>query len=1035
MTASDQPDKQPDTPPPVADQRSGTFIGGDQYNLSGDFSGATVQIGVDPYAVGGLPNPYLGLRAFTYAERERFAGREREIRHAITHLTDPGNQQSLMFVTGASGSGKSSFAQAGLLPALEAHYQARKLAVLHAVMRPGRRPLAALADALLQLGLPPDDTFAATRPFMVGVPSGPPPPGRICLLVIDQFEELFTQAEPAQHDAFVAILAALPAFETLRMHVIATMRADYLPELFDHRELYEIAKHGIDLRAMTPAELEATIVRPVQFMHPDRRVEPALITQLAADAAADAAYLPLLQVTLEDLWRRGSMTRAAYTSLTSAIRLRAEEVFLFEDYDGAHSKPRPPADQQAILAMLLDLVEVSLDDDPRRDVRRRRTAAELERGDPQRQALIDSLAAARLLSKNYEAGTDAPIETVDIIHESLIANWDRLRREIASQREILQQRVRFEQALAEWQERNRTDDYLLVGVWLAEAEALDKRGDVALRNPAAQDLLKQSVTQREAARQRSLRISMIANIALGSTLVIALIATIAIAQLWRSADRNARLARAEYLVSEGQRRAPDTPLLALRLALEGLAGLPDDTAAQRTQLTRSTASIARTGRIARLSDEAATIATTQYAPIFVLRHAEAGAELRSTVDGRVIPIDTAGRQLNGAECAPDGSHCLLVFPDAAELRTREGDRLVWRMAPAADITFSPDSTLVRMRTERRIELRRVTDGSILYDVGEREKVILAPDWSSAVLDRDDAPDVLRRTADNQDLVTFSGDVGEAFYTADSALVAVALEQRAGAAIYAAADGTQVRDFGEGIFRLRFSPGGSLISAEGRGNSLAVYRQGETQPFLAIEGGVDKLLFLPDETTMIIDYDDQIVGEIRRVTSPDLAEPLNGIVADVIAQRNGTAYLVRYDDRRSELRWSDRPQVVALADQARSGHVFFSRDGSALAVRYDKSAAGDIWDLAAPRALVALGTGAEQIIFAPDTTRAVVRYAFGAVYLIDLNWLRALGATPDTLDADELSLIACNGPLADGMWSAEDQRQLGEILSEPARSCS
>jgi ABC-type dipeptide/oligopeptide/nickel transport system ATPase component len=1016
-------DPRPEQPPPPGS----TTIGGDQYNLSGDFTGATVQIGADSYAVAGLANPYLGLRAYTYAERERYAGREREIVTAVAALTTPGEQRALLFLTGASGSGKSSFAQAGLLPALEAHYQARNTTVRHAVMRPARQPLAALADALLRLDLPPDDAFAAARPFMVGVPSAPPRDGQVCLLVIDQFEELFTQADPAQRDAFFAILAGLPPFAQLRMHLIATMRADYLPELFERRELYEIAKQGIDLRAMTPEELSATIQRPVQLLHPDRRIEPALVEQLAADAAADAAYLPLLQVTLEDLWRRGSMTRAAYSTLTAAIRQRADEVFAYEDYDGARARPRPAADQQAILAILLDLVEVSLDDDARRDVRRRRSAAELARGDERRLQLIDDLASARLLSKSLDTRGEAPVEMVDIIHETLIANWDRLRLAIAEQREALQQRVRFEQALGEWEERAHDNEYLLAGVWLAEAEALDRRGDVALQGDAAQALLKQSVAHREAARQRLLRISMIANIALGSTLVVALIAGILVAQLWAASDRNARRSRAQFLVAEGQRNAPEAPLLGLRLALEGLAGAPP-TAPELPQLTRAAGSIAATGRIALLSSDAATLAVTHDPATFVLRHAEDGAELRRAADGAVIPIATGGRQLNGAACAPDGAFCMLVFPDAAELRAMPEDRTLWSMTPAREIAFSPDGMLIRTTTDDAIEVRRVADGSTLLSVGAREKILFAPDWSTAVLDRDEDPDVLRRLADGADLADLGGDVDEVSYAPDGAQVAVTLEGRAGAAIYATADGAIVRDMGEGIFRVRFSPGGSLLSVEGRGNSLALFRIGDETPLLQIDSGVDKLIFLPDDETLIIDYDD-LPGELRRASTPDAAEPLPGIVADAIAHENGSAYVLRYDDRRSEIRWTDRADVVALADQVRGGQAYFSADGATLAVRYAGTAAADIRDIADGRLLVALGTGAEQIIFAPDAPRAVVRYASGAVYLIDMAWLRALGEDPAALGDAELTRISCEIPLANGLWTPEDERRLIEALGE------
>ena len=47
-----------------------------------------------------------------------------------------------------------------------------------------------------------------------------------------------------------------------------------------------------------------------------------------------AALLPLLQVTLEDLWRRGRLTLASYGDLTDALRERADAVMDYTDYDG-----------------------------------------------------------------------------------------------------------------------------------------------------------------------------------------------------------------------------------------------------------------------------------------------------------------------------------------------------------------------------------------------------------------------------------------------------------------------------------------------------------------------------------------------------------------------------------------------------------------------------------------------------------------------------------------------------------------------------
>ncbi|MFZ1475668.1 MAG: hypothetical protein WAV79_22340, partial [Anaerolineae bacterium] len=214
-------------------------VGGQQTYYQGDLA----------YDVRGLDNPYLGLRAYTYEERDRYAGREEDVRRALAALTRPGDERTLFFVTGASGSGKSSFAQAGLLPALEKHYQQQAFTVKWAVFRPGEKPLAALATELRTLGLAAEGIFAPAAAYQSAL-TQPAGPDQVSILIVDQFEELFTQAEAGQRDALFAILAALPPFRAGRLHVIATMRADYLPDLFEQRALYDIAKAGADLRAM-----------------------------------------------------------------------------------------------------------------------------------------------------------------------------------------------------------------------------------------------------------------------------------------------------------------------------------------------------------------------------------------------------------------------------------------------------------------------------------------------------------------------------------------------------------------------------------------------------------------------------------------------------------------------------------------------------------------------------------------------------------------------------------------------------------------
>jgi signal transduction histidine kinase len=428
------------------------------------------------YNVEGLPNPYLGLQAFTYNERDRYAGREKLTEEVLQLLVSPDEQRNLLFITGASGSGKSSFAQAGLLPALISYYDQKGFKVHHAIFRPSRNPKVRLDDAIWQLG-----------------------PKELQVIIIDQFEELFTQSILNQRDALVQYLYDLPSLSHCHRIFIATLRSDYLGEIHDNMEkLWEIAKSGIALRAMKMQELKDAIQRPLQVRFPDgsKRFEAKLVEKLAIDTLESATYLPLLQVTLEALWNKGALKLSAYGTLTDAIKERADTVWTYQDFDNAlPSKNRSNEDQNEIVELLLDLVNVSMDDDTKRDVRINRPLTDFTEN---QRTLIYDLSRARLVSINIEDEK----EMVGLIHETLISSWDILRDNIIAKRIQLQRRVRFETQLRLWLSSNRADDYLLSKGQIAETRELENSGDIAINQRDAHDFLTRSIAKIDAYEKR-----------------------------------------------------------------------------------------------------------------------------------------------------------------------------------------------------------------------------------------------------------------------------------------------------------------------------------------------------------------------------------------------------------------------------------------------------------------------------------------------------------------------------------------------------
>src|SRR5262249_32562567 len=153
-------------------------------------------------------------------------------------------------VTGPSGAGKSSFVRAGVIPALK-----RSGALWETfIVRPGRRPLAALADVLAQVseGSDVEELIASfpTQPGLLGArlrarcriqagsQASPRPQGgrRHVLLFVDQFEELYTQdTEPGERAAFIACLSGAADDASSPLRVMISIRSDFLDRLSDDR--------------------------------------------------------------------------------------------------------------------------------------------------------------------------------------------------------------------------------------------------------------------------------------------------------------------------------------------------------------------------------------------------------------------------------------------------------------------------------------------------------------------------------------------------------------------------------------------------------------------------------------------------------------------------------------------------------------------------------------------------------------------------------------------------------------------------------
>ena len=140
--------------------------------------------------------PYRGLEAFQEEHADLFFGREDDTARIVDKL----KESRFVAVLGPSGSGKSSLVRAGVVPALRNGALEGSGSWRVATFTPGARPAATLAAQCARLSGREsiNDTLDAMRSdertldLAVLLATADGPAFRHVLLVVDQFEELFT---------------------------------------------------------------------------------------------------------------------------------------------------------------------------------------------------------------------------------------------------------------------------------------------------------------------------------------------------------------------------------------------------------------------------------------------------------------------------------------------------------------------------------------------------------------------------------------------------------------------------------------------------------------------------------------------------------------------------------------------------------------------------------------------------------------------------------------------------------------------------
>ncbi|WP_406633207.1 hypothetical protein [Amycolatopsis sp. WGS_07] len=482
-------------------------------------------------------SPYAGLAPLRVEDAARFFGRETLVDEVLARLAD----QRVVVVVGASGTGKTSLLRAGVAP---------RLASPTVVLTPGAHPL---EECLIRLaGLagtpvarPTDDARGLHHAVRRAAPDG-----RELVLVVDQFEELFTLCtDHAERARFIDQLLTAAIADRSGCRVLLSVRADFYGDCVGHPALSQALREGqVTVEPMTADELRRAVVGPAA--REGCVVETALVARIVADAAGQHGVLPLVSHVLMETWRRRrgtTLTLKGYEAaggIEHAVAHTAEVAFTALSSDH----------QRTARQVFLRLCALG---EGIKDTKRRASRDELDQLGGDVRSVLEHLAAARLVV----LGEDS----VEIAHEALIRSWPRLRGWLAEDREGLRVHRDLTDAAAAWRALDEDPGALYRGVRLVLARSWAERHGWAM-SQSERDFLAASMaedTRVEAAeRRRASQLRVL--VALLSALLL-----IAVGATWY-AVRAAQITAAQRNSALAQKVAAQAP--ALRTADPALAG-------------------------------------------------------------------------------------------------------------------------------------------------------------------------------------------------------------------------------------------------------------------------------------------------------------------------------------------------------------------------------------------------------------------------------------------------------------------------------
>jgi WD40 repeat protein len=445
-------------------------------------------------------SPFPGLRPFriTATEDESliFYGRNRAKDEILSRL----NSSHLVFVVGPSGCGKSSLLKVGVIPALEAGLLTHAGASWRtAEMRPGNRPVHNLAYALAALQSDADKRDVSDQYYdllcsdesglwlaaEMLAPRATPNP---LLILIDQFEEVFSQiAAQSERAFFLELLVSFSAKAHPNLFLVLTMRTDFLEQCANFPKLADVINATLFITpVLRDSEIKSVVSLPPEPYH--GMVEPKLVEVIVKDTSSELGYnpdhLPLMQHALSWLWNKGISDAGLCNSPPRPDAIApSQRITLTYDHYVAHGGLKGILNEHAdeLLAGLSEreqaIAQVVFTRLSERDENRYRrsptSAAALARlancGTAELERVVSVFANPSVCFLDRRPLPNEAGELIDLSHESLIRQWDRLRRWVDDEAEKVRRFRALAASAGQWQRHERSTDFLKrgaeLGVW------------------------------------------------------------------------------------------------------------------------------------------------------------------------------------------------------------------------------------------------------------------------------------------------------------------------------------------------------------------------------------------------------------------------------------------------------------------------------------------------------------------------------------------------------------------------------------------